>query len=235
MGVFETIQQFPARVRRRREVAAWRARHMGTGTRLAKTVQVYGWSHVRLGRNTLISDDTLLNALNCQQDSPCIVIGDSCFIGRRNFFNAGTLIQLGDFCVTATDCHFLGSDHVMDSPLIPYVAAGTTAGAAIRLGTNCWIGARVTVLKGVSIGFGSIVGASAVVTKDLPPLSIAVGHPAKVVKRFHLAARQWIPAEQFTSEMAAQIPSEEDYLAQVRSHGGFRMPLTGIGREFGDF
>jgi hypothetical protein len=79
------------------------------------------------------------------------------------------------------------------------------------------------------------VGASAVVTKDLPPLSIAVGNPAKVVKRFDFAAQQWMPVEQFTPEMAARIPSEEDYGARVRSHGNFRMPVIGIGREFGDF
>jgi acetyltransferase-like isoleucine patch superfamily enzyme len=51
----------------------------------------------------------------------------------------------------------------------------------IRIGDDCWIGARVFVLAGVTIGDGCVVGAGSVVTRSLPPNSIAVGVPAKVV------------------------------------------------------
>ncbi|MCX7595635.1 MAG: acyltransferase, partial [Fischerella sp.] len=47
---------------------------------------------------------------------------------------------------------------------------------------DCWLGHGVTVLDGVTIGKGSVIGAGAVVTKDIPPYSVAVGIPAKVVK-----------------------------------------------------
>ena len=53
----------------------------------------------------------------------------------------------------------------------------------IHIGPNCWVGAKVTVLDGVTIGEGSVVAAGAVVTKDIPPYSIAAGVPAKVIKR----------------------------------------------------
>jgi acetyltransferase-like isoleucine patch superfamily enzyme len=233
--MFETMRHFAARMQRRRAVAAWRARHTGKGTRLAKSVQVYGWKLVRLGANTIICDDTLINALNVAQEEPCVLIGDSCFIGRRNFFNAGARIELGDYCLTGQECHFLGSDHVFDTPFVPYVAAGNTPGEKIRLGVNCWLGTRVTILKGVTIGFGSVIGASSIVTKDIPPLSIAIGHPARVVKRFDVAAGCWVPAEDFTAESAALIPTEGDYQSRVRAHASFRMPVIGMSREFGDF
>ncbi len=55
-------------------------------------------------------------------------------------------------------------------------------GRPIRLGRDVWLGAGVRVLKGVTVGDGCVVGAGSVVNKDLPPYSIAVGVPAKVVR-----------------------------------------------------
>ena len=51
------------------------------------------------------------------------------------------------------------------------------------IGDNCWIGENVIVLPGVHIGDGSIIGAGAVVTHDIPNYSLAVGNPAKVIKK----------------------------------------------------
>lgn len=57
-----------------------------------------------------------------------------------------------------------------------------SASAPVRIGSNVWIGQCAMILKGVTIGEGSIIAAGAVVTKDVPPYSIAAGNPAKVVK-----------------------------------------------------
>ena len=54
--------------------------------------------------------------------------------------------------------------------------------APVRIGSNVWLGAKVTVVKGVSIGDNAIVGANAVVTRDIPPNAIAVGVPARVIR-----------------------------------------------------
>ena len=51
---------------------------------------------------------------------------------------------------------------------------------------NVWIGDKVTILSGVKIGIGSIIGANSVVTKDIPPYSIAAGVPSKIIKRYDL-------------------------------------------------
>ena len=53
---------------------------------------------------------------------------------------------------------------------------------SISIGNNCWIGANCVITKGVTIEDGAIIGAGSVVTKDIPPLGIAVGAPAKVIK-----------------------------------------------------
>jgi len=55
-------------------------------------------------------------------------------------------------------------------------------GGRILVGEDCWIGGHVTITRDVEIGNGSIIGANSVVTKDIPPFSVAVGNPARVIK-----------------------------------------------------
>lgn len=235
MNFLRSIRRIAETLAQKRKAAQWRSRHLSPSARLARSVQVYGWSHVRIGARTVVCDDTLINALNWPQEEPSIVIGEACFIGRRNFFSAGTLIEIGDFCLTGQECNFLGSDHVMDAPETPYLAAGTTPGGVIRIGINCWLGTRVTVLKGVTIGFGAVIGAASVVTKDIPPLSVAAGNPARVMKRFDLGARRWVPVAEFCAKAEALIPSQEEFARQVRANGNFRLPVAAMSRDLGDF
>jgi lipopolysaccharide O-acetyltransferase len=63
--------------------------------------------------------------------------------------------------------------------------------APVRIGQRVWLGEGVSVLKGVTIGDGSIIGAGAVVNKDIPPNCIAVGVPARIVKRFCAETGSW--------------------------------------------
>jgi acetyltransferase-like isoleucine patch superfamily enzyme len=229
------LKEVFGRFTRARDADNLREAHVGDGAQISTGAQVYGWKNVRIGRHAVICEDTLINALNCPSEQPTVVIGDFVFIGRRNFLNAGDSLIFGDYCLTGTDCHFLGSDHVYASPFVPYITAGNTMGGASRLGANVWLGARVTVMKGVQIGFGSIVGAASVVTKDVPPLSIAVGSPARVIKRFDIARNEWVPVEEFTAEAEAAHPTEEEYLAGLhKTHSFVRMPVRAIGKEFGD-
>lgn len=61
----------------------------------------------------------------------------------------------------------------------------------LTIENNVWIGEGVSVLPGTKIGEGSIIGANAVVSKDIPPLSVAAGIPAKVIKRFNPEKNIW--------------------------------------------
>ena len=69
--------------------------------------------------------------------------------------------------------------HPLDRP--PRVA-GWEAAKPIRIGSGVWIGGGAIVLPGVTIGDGCVVGAGSVVTRDLPPLSLAAGNPARIVR-----------------------------------------------------
>jgi acetyltransferase-like isoleucine patch superfamily enzyme len=63
-------------------------------------------------------------------------------------------------------------------------------GHPVRIGDDCWIGGNVVILPGVTIGEGCTIGAGSVVTKDIPPFSVAVGSPCKVIKTIQSAEEE---------------------------------------------
>lgn len=223
------------RRRATRDASRWRKVNLGAHARLDPTVQVLGWRQTRIGERTVIGEATWLNVNDRESTEIGILIGKNCFIGRRNFFNSGKRIRLGDYCLTGIDCHFHGSDHQHQTPFAPYITTGNTLDGIIDVGANCWFGASVSVMKNVRIGFGSIIGAGAMVTRDLPPYSLAVGNPARILKRFDADRNEWVALEEWTPAAEAQIPSEADYLAHlVQHHPAVKIPAITSGHIHGD-
>ena len=114
----------------------------------------------------------------------CISFGEDVFVGPRAFISAdGVAVPIGDDTVIGPDFFLLAGDHRFDSPGVLYREHhGSGLNAPVSIGCNVWIGARVLVLKGVRIGDGSVIGAGAIVTGDIPELSVATGAPARVVR-----------------------------------------------------
>jgi acetyltransferase-like isoleucine patch superfamily enzyme len=109
-------------------------------------------------------------------------------IGERTFINIYTSITgpgnvtIGQDCLIAPHCGIFANNHTftdLDRPIREQ--GGSRKGIVIE--DNCWLGHRVTVLDGVTIGKGSVIGAGSVVTEDIPPNSIAVGSPARVIRK----------------------------------------------------
>ncbi len=208
---------------------------IGKNTYIDKTVHITGWNSISIGENTGISEDTWINVNNRAINHKHIVIGNSCYIGRRNFFSSGLLIEIGDFAMTGIDCKFMGSDHVFSDPMMPYIATGTTNDKIIKIGTNVWFGANVTVIGNISIGHGSIIGAGSLVNKDIPSFSIAVGNPCRVIKRFDFKYNKWIKISDYILEHDVFIPTEENYLKLLRTNSpNVSIPLQACSKRFGD-
>ena len=191
----------------------FRTENVGSNCYIDPSVQIIGWGNVQIGDNTTLSEDAWLNVNHRENSKKNIIIGNNCHIGRRNFFSSGPLIQLKDYCFTGIDCRFLGCGHLTDSPLVPYAVSGLTPGEVISVGVNCWLTTAVTVMQGVKIGHGSIIGAGSQVLKDIPPFSIAAGNPCRVIKRFNFQADKWVNTDAWSAEFDTYSPSEEQYLA----------------------
>jgi len=208
---------------------------IGKNTYIDKTVHITGWNSISIGKDTAISEYTWINVNNRTINHKHITIGDSCYIGRRNFFSSGWLIEIGDYVMTGLDCKFMGSDHVFTNPMQPYIATGTTNDKIIKIGSNVWLGANVTVIGHVIIGYGSIIGASSLVNKDIPPFSIVVGNPCKVIKRFDFKVNKWIKINKFDSKSCEYIPSEKDYKRLLKEKNpNIMIPLQACSKKFGD-
>lgn len=118
-------------------------------------------------------------------------------IGNRVTATAGLQIfvqrsvEIGDDVMFASNVFINDGSHGYDSATVPYRYQPITRIAPIRIGGGCWIGQNVVIMPGVTIGENALIGANSVVTRDIPPRSIAVGTPARVVKRWDAEAGAW--------------------------------------------
>jgi acetyltransferase-like isoleucine patch superfamily enzyme len=133
-----------------------------------------------------------------------ILLGCNCWIGHDVFFSAsrGAYIRLNEHCSLNTGCHIvavngieIGSgtrigeycsirdqNHNFDDPAHPIYDQGFN-GQRIIIGKDVWLGRGVFVGPGVVIGDGCVIGANSVVVRDMPPYSVAVGSPARVIRK----------------------------------------------------
>lgn len=110
-----------------------------------------------------------------------IKIGNNVSLNEYSMVCAGKQVTISDDCVIGPYVHINDTNHIFENVRMPIRNQGWTA-HPIKIENNVWLGAGVVVLDGVIIGEGCVVGAGSIVTKDLPPWSIAVGNPAKVIR-----------------------------------------------------
>lgn len=108
-------------------------------------------------------------------------VGENTWIGNRSHFIAApdAPIRVGRDCSIAPACLLVTGSHEIGEP---DCRAGRGFNAPIEIGDGCWLGARVTVLAGVTIGKGCVIAAGAVVAKDVPDNSLAGGVPARAIR-----------------------------------------------------
>ena len=158
---------------------------------------------IALGRGVAMSYACLLDAKGTSNQG--IVIGDNVIIGRNTSIVckdgdirigndvgigancmlsavSGNRLEIGNHVMIAPYVYIGGVSYNFERTDIPLYEQGVNPQGGSRIGDNVWLGAGVTVLDGVNIGHDAIVAAGAVITKDIPPLGIAAGVPAKLLK-----------------------------------------------------
>jgi len=128
-------------------------------------------SNVFLGRGTILS---------CKDGD--IVLGDHVNIGFYSEVFSGSSVTVGPYGLFAAYTYLVGGGHEFDRPDVPVIEQRRSS-RGIALAENVWLGTGVKVLDGVRIGRDVVVGANGVVTEDLPDGAVAVGVPARVVRK----------------------------------------------------
>ena len=115
-----------------------------------------------------------------------IDIGNHTYIGPYTCLSGNT-IKIGNDCRIASHVGIYANNHNFANSKRTIRGQGSSY-KGIVIEDDCWLGSGVKVIDGVTVGQGSVIGAGAVVTKNIPPYSIAVGVPAKVISRRHSIA-----------------------------------------------
>lgn len=111
-----------------------------------------------------------------------IRIGSNVGIGEYAYLGGAGGLEIGDDCIVGQyfSCH--PENHNFEKPEVPIRKQGTSR-KGIKIGNNCWIGSKVTILDGVTVGDGCVIAAGSVVTRSFPANSIIGGVPAKHIKQ----------------------------------------------------
>lgn len=117
-------------------------------------------------------------------NNPCVfegevTVGDHCNFNGMQVRGSGK-VCFGDYFHSGIECMIINQNHNYEGEMIPYDS--TYIHKVITIGECVWFGNRVTVVGNVTIGEGAIIGAGSVVCKDVPPLAIVGGNPARVIK-----------------------------------------------------
>ncbi|MBR1502276.1 MAG: acyltransferase [Prevotella sp.] len=153
------------------------------------SLQGGGCQRVRVGARTSVEAHGIIGCWETfgkdQHYDPEISIGEDCHIGEYCHITAIRRITIGNNLLTGRFVYI--GDHAhgglsLEDAAIPPIERRLQSKGEIVIGNNVWIGDKVTILSGVTIGDNAIIAAHAVVTKDIPANCIAAGVPARVVK-----------------------------------------------------
>ena len=155
---------------------------------------IQGIKNIKIGKRTTIDKGSRLDCYKIKGSTPRIIIGDNCMIGFDcSFLSSGNLI-IEDDVLFASNIFITTENHGSDPMKGNYMFQNLKS-KDVYIERNCWIGENVTILPGVRVGKWSIIGSNSVVTKNVDNYSIAVGNPAKVIKRYSFENKEWQKVE----------------------------------------
>jgi len=172
-------------------------------------VQLSG--NVQIGQGSIIGEEAWL--------AGNLTIGEWVLIGRRALISGSVnQVEIASYCLLAPNVLVSDLNHGYKNILIPIVLQGPTT-SNVLIEENCWLGIGSVVMA--SVGRGSVIGANAVVTNDVPPWSVAVGIPAKVIKMFNPQTQTW----EVTSHGGAERIQREREKHGLMDRDSFRKAL----------
>jgi len=154
--------------------------------------------YVSIGERTIIKKGSRIQCDDVffgKSYFPNLFIGDRCCIGYNFTAFVYDDILIGNDVSIASNVMITSENHGMNpEKSIPY-SMQPLINAPVKIEDGCWIGQNVSIMPGVTIGQKSIIGANSVVTHDIPPFSIAISAPARVIKCWNAEIHEWVKIE----------------------------------------
>ncbi len=164
---------------------------IGSGTRLVRT-KVDGYKRISIGSKVFINDKTWLACVPLTGNNNCsLSIGDGTYVGRFCHFYATSKIEIGKKVLIADRVYLADNLHDFSDITKPVIDQPIKQTGEVMIGDGAWLGENVCII-GAKIGKQSVVGANSVVMKDIPDYCVAVGTPARIVKRYSFEKKEWV-------------------------------------------
>ncbi len=168
---------------------SWRFYRFGFRSRLVRPDMLTNSKAICVGKKVHIRKGARLETVGAWDGrTPKIKIGDHTSIHLYFHCGAAESVTIGKNVLIAGRVYITDHDHVFDNPGLPPSRAGLKSSPVV-IEDEVWIGEGAVVLKGVTVGKRAVIGANAVVTKDVPPYSVVGGIPARVIKTIDINSR----------------------------------------------
>lgn len=214
LGLFSLVNK----VRAKALLAKFKS--VGKGCQVEWPLKIHGGQYITLGEHVIIAWNGWLYGLDRYHDqafTPEITIGDYTYIGNACHIVACNKVLIGKQVLIADRCYISDNLHEYQDISCPVWDNKLRVPGQIVVGDHSWLGENVCVYGNVTIGRHCVVGANSVVTKSMPDFSVAVGSPARIVKRYDFASKQWrktnpdgsfcSPSEQVLDQVSQELPS----------------------------
>lgn len=159
-------------------------------SRIIAPLQLDGKKNISIGKSVSIHYKSWLAAMPLTGENVELVIEDGTVIGHFSHIYATKSVRIGKKVLIADKVYISDNLHGYKNPELPIIDQPIVQKKPVIIGEGSWIGENVCII-GASVGKHCVIGANAVVTKDVPDCCVAVGNPAKVIKKYNADNKCW--------------------------------------------
>ncbi len=170
----------------------------GRGVSIGHHFMTYNPDRITVEDDVVIAHHVTLRALTeyawtspTQHFDPRIVLKRGCFINCFSEVAATKRVVIGENVMLAQGCYIADNNHGYEDVSRSCKEQPAEVCGEVHIGDGSWLGAYTVVVGNITIGKHCVIGANSVVTRNLPDYSVAAGAPARILKRYDVAARRW--------------------------------------------
>jgi acetyltransferase-like isoleucine patch superfamily enzyme len=166
-------------------------KQFGNNSLIISPLKINGAQNISIGHRVVVQYKTWLAAVPHTGEVECnLTIGVGTNIGHFNHIYCTHSIKIGKNVLTADKVYISDNLHGYEDLETPILRQPIVQKPTVEIGDDSWIGENVCII-GACIGRHCVIGANAVVTKDIPDYSVAVGNPARVIKQYNFKTEKW--------------------------------------------
>ena len=168
---------------------------IGKNSIIKRPRTLHGREFLRIGDDSSILEHSFMLAVSEYEGrrySPSIQIGTQVYVGRYVYLVAANEISIGSGSVLSEQVYITDMNHGFDPSRGPIMQQAIESKGPVKIGPNCFLGYRVAVMPGVTLGEWCIVGANSVVTRSFPGYSMIAGSPARLIKVYSHELGRWL-------------------------------------------